>query len=75
MKTLTLNIPDNVNMDEKEISTMLATQLYDKGELSLGQAADLVGITKRDFMDELGKYGVSIFGETLEDIDRDLQNA
>jgi len=26
-------------------------------------------------VDELGEYGVSIFGETLEDIDRDIQNA
>ena len=75
MKTVTLTIPDNLDMDEKEISIMLAAQLYDKGKLSLGHAAELVGLTKRDFMGELGKHGVSIFGETLEDIDRDLQNA
>ena len=75
MKTLTLNIPDNVDIDEKEISIMLASQLYDRGKLSLGQAANLVGLTKEEFMDELGKYGVSIFGETLEDIERDLHNA
>jgi len=75
MKILTLQIPDSVDMNEKEISIMLASQLYDKRKLSLGQAADLVGLTKREFMDELGEYGVSIFGETLEDIDRDIQNA
>ena len=75
MKTLTLNIPDNVDIDEKEISIMLASHLYDRGKLSLGQAANLVGLTKEEFMDELGKYGVSIFGETLEDIERDLHNA
>ncbi len=75
MKTLTLNIPDSVDMSEKEISIMLAVQLYDKSKLSLGQAADLVALTKREFMDELGAHGVSIFGETLDDIDRDLQNA
>ena len=75
MKTLTLHIPDNIDIDEKEVSLMLSAQLYDKGKLSLGQAADLVGLTKQEFMDVLGKYGVSLFGETLEDIDQYLHNA
>jgi len=75
MKTVTLNIPDNVDIDEKEISKMLAAQLYDMGKLSLGQAANLVGLTKEEFMDELGKFKVSIFGETMKDIERDLNNA
>jgi len=39
MKILTLQIPDSVDMNEKEISIMLASQLYDKRKLSLGQAA------------------------------------
>lgn len=75
MKTVTLNIPDNVDIGEKEISKMLAAQLYDMGKLSIGQAANLIGLSKEEFMNELGKYRVSIFGETLEDIERDLQNA
>ena len=75
MKTVTLRLPDNVDIDEKEISIMLATQLYERGQLSLGQAAGIVGFTKEKFMDELGKYGVSVFGETLADIERDLHNA
>lgn len=74
MKTVTLKIPDYLDIDEKDISLILAIQLYDEGKLSLGQATDLVGLTKREFMDKLGKYGVSIFGETLEDIEEDLQN-
>ena len=74
MKTLTINIPENVDFDDKEVKMIIAAKLYEKGKLSLGQAAELAGLTKREFMDELGKYGVSIFGETLEDIDQDLQN-
>lgn len=74
MKTLTINIPENVDFDDKEVKMIIAAKLYEKGKLSLGQAAELVGLTKREFMGELGKYGVSIFGETLEDIDQDLQN-
>lgn len=75
MKTVTLHLPDNVDLNEKEISTMLAAQLYDLGKMSLGQAANLVGLSKEEFMDELGKYKISIFGETLEEIEHDLKNA
>lgn len=75
MKTVTLNLPDNLDLNEKEISTLLAAQLYDLGKMSLGQAANLVGLTKEEFMDELGKYKISIFGETLEEIEQVLKNA
>jgi len=67
MKTLTINLPDTV--DEKDVKMQLASQLFDKGILSSGQAADLVGISKKEFIENVGKYGVSIFGETVEDID------
>jgi predicted HTH domain antitoxin len=67
MKTLILNIPDSVN--EMEVKMQLAAHLFEKGILSSGQAADLVGITKRDFLENIGKYGVSIFGESVEDIE------
>ncbi len=72
MKTVKLQIPDN--LDEKEMTLLLATQLYDKGKLSLGQAANFVGMNKEEFMDKLGEHGVSIFGESIEDIEKDLKN-
>jgi predicted HTH domain antitoxin len=68
MKTLTINLPDTV--DEKDVKMQLAAQLFDKGILSSGQAADLVGISKKEFLENVGKYGVSIFGESVEDIDK-----
>ena len=46
----------------------VAAVLFDKGVLSSGQAADYVGITKREFLENVGKYGVSIFGETPGDL-------
>ena len=68
MKTLILNIPDSVN--DNEVKMQLAAQLFEKGVLSSGQAADLVGISKREFIENVGKYGVSIFGESIDDIDK-----
>ncbi|MBN2259491.1 MAG: UPF0175 family protein [Clostridiales bacterium] len=67
MKTLTIKIPDSVN--ELDVKMQLAAHLFEKGIMSSGQAADLVGITKRDFLENVGKYGVSIFGESIEDLD------
>jgi predicted HTH domain antitoxin len=64
MKTLTINIPDDVELNEKEAKTLLAAKLYEKGSLSLGQAAGLSGYSKRDFMQVLGDFGVSIFDLT-----------
>lgn len=68
MKTLTLKIPDTV--DEKDVKMQLAAHLYDKGIMSSGQAADLVGISKREFIETVGRYGVSIFGESIDDLEK-----
>lgn len=68
MKTLTLTVPDSV--DELDVKMQLAAQLFGRGIMSSGQAADLAGISKSAFLENVGKYGVSIFGERVEDIDR-----
>lgn len=73
MKTLTLQIPDD--LDEREAKMLLAAKLYEKGSLSLGQAADLVGYSKRTFMELLGNYEVSVFDYSEAELEKDIQNA
>ena len=51
------------------------TKLYEQGKLSLGQAAELVGMTKRTFTEILGKYDVSIFNYPATELSRDVKNA
>ncbi len=68
MKTLTINLPEEVELDK--VRMIIAASLFEQGILSSGQAAELVGITRRQFLEEVGKYGVSIFGETAEDIEK-----
>jgi len=68
MKRLTIELPDNV--DQKDVKMQLAAQLYDKGILTSGQAANLVGVSKKEFIENVGHYGVSIFGETVEDLEK-----
>ncbi len=75
MKTLTLNVPDSFDIDDKEVAIILATKLYEQGRLSLGQAAVLVGLTKRNFIELLGRYNVSVFNYPASELSRDVKNA
>jgi len=75
MKTLTVKLPSTVELDERELLIMLASKLYEKGKLSLGQAAELAGFSKRAFAEILGSYGVSIFNYSEDDLERDAENA
>ena len=75
MKTLTFNIPDSFDMDDTEVAMLIATKLYEQGKLTLGQAAELAGLTKPTFAELLGKYNVSIFNHPASDLSRDVKNA
>jgi hypothetical protein len=72
MKTLSVNIPEEAN--EKELKMTMAAILFDKGLLSSGQAAEFSGVSKREFILNAGKYGASVFGETIEDLNFDSFN-
>jgi predicted HTH domain antitoxin len=75
MKVLTLNVPDSLDVDNRELAMLVANKLYEQGKLSLGQAAELAGLTKRTFAELLGRYNVSIFNYPASDISRDVANA
>lgn len=75
MKTLTLNIPDSLDLTNRELVMLVASRLYEQGKLSLGQAADLAGLTKRTFAELLNQYNVSIFNFPSTDLSNDVENA
>lgn len=75
MKNITVSFPDFVELSEFDIKMILAGQLYQLAKLTSGQAAGLVGISKREFIESMGKYGFSIFSESPEDIRKDVANA
>ena len=74
MDTLNLKIPSSLQISEFDLAMTLASKLYEDGKLSSGQGAEMAGITKRTFLELLGKYNVSIFGYTAEEIKDDLKN-
>lgn len=68
---LTLEIPDNLNMDSNEMKRMLGAKLYESGKLSLGQAAELAGMSKSGFAEILSKYDVSLINYPISEITKD----
>ena len=72
MKTLTINIPDSLDVENKDLAMLVATRLYELGKLSLGQAAELAGLTKRTFAELLGSNNVSIFNFPASDLAKDV---
>ena len=75
MKTLSLNVPDSLDVDNRDLAMLVSTQLYKEGKLSLGQAAEVAGLTKRTFAELLGTYNVSIFNFPASEISNDVANA
>ncbi|MFC2188285.1 UPF0175 family protein [Fulvivirgaceae bacterium LMO-SS25] len=75
MKTITIDLPNSLDLNDKEARMIFASKLYEMGKLSLGQAAELAGYSKRTFMELLANYGVSIFNYSPDELDQDLKNA
>lgn len=75
MNTLQLQLPDFVTIAKEELTMILASKLYEQGQLSIGQAALLAGLSKRTFMELLGKYGVSAWNYSETELDQDISNA
>ena len=73
--TVTLQMPESLEMDENEVAMLIAARLYEHGKLSLGHAAEVAGLTKRTFAELLGKYNVSIFNYPASDLSTDIANA
>jgi predicted HTH domain antitoxin len=44
----------------------LLVRLYDLGEISSGKAAEILGISRREFLDILNQYKVSEFDENMD---------
>jgi predicted HTH domain antitoxin len=74
MATLRIDYPEELLKQTQHSPTSLETlareallvRLYDLGELSSGQAAQWLGLTRQQFLDVLGRYNVSLFDETAD---------
>jgi len=75
MKTISLTVPDFFELNEKETKLLIASRLYEQGKLSLGEGAELSGVSKRTFIELLGHYNVSVFNYSVQELKSDIENA
>jgi predicted HTH domain antitoxin len=73
--TIDLNMPKQAGLSAFDIKMLLAAKLYEDRKLALGYCAELAGLSKRAFIELLGKYGVSLFSRTADELQSDIDNA
>ncbi|MCX7045592.1 MAG: UPF0175 family protein [Candidatus Sumerlaeota bacterium] len=59
----------------REIQLMAALKLFESRRISSGLAAKLAGMGRVEFLTVCGQYGISIFQQTPEEIESDMQAA
>jgi hypothetical protein len=76
MPAITLKIPQYSGiLPTFDFSVYLAAKLYEDAVLSAGQASSLANLSKRGFIELMGKYGVSPFSTKVYDLLEDIKNA
>ena len=73
MRTITIDLPDHADLDSRQTAKFLAAKLYEAGKLSLGQAAEMVGMSKAAFAEILVDYGVSLINHPIQEVTDDAK--
>lgn len=80
MATITVDLPADVfsalrrSPEEfvREMRIAAAIYWYSRGEVSQGKAADIAGMARVEFLDELARRGVDAVQVDLDDLRREL---
>ena len=64
---------------EQHIRLMAALKMFELGKITSGKAAELAGMTRTEFLEACGRYRVSVFNysdeEVGEEIKKDFETA
>lgn len=60
---------------EQELRFLVAAKLYELGRISSGRAADLAGVGRVAFLETLGRYRVSVFNYSPEELEQEISEA
>ncbi len=69
-KEMKISIPSTLSQEETKL--LLAVKLYEVGRVSLGQAANLAGFSKRAFMEILGRHQVPVFNYSADELREEI---
>lgn len=76
-RQLVIDVPEAVLLAEKadeasfgrELKVLAAVKLYELGRLTSGRAAELAGMSRVEFLSNLGRYKVFPFESELRDLE------
>lgn len=68
-----LNLPDTVQVTSKDVEMITVYALFEKGILTSGQAAEVLGLSKRAFLESASLFGVSVFQYEKDDLTQELE--
>lgn len=60
---------------EQELRFLVAAKLYEMGRISSGRAAELAGIDRVGFLNNLGRYRIPVFNYSLEELESEIREA
>lgn len=60
---------------EQELRFLVAAKLYEIGRISSSRAAELAGLNRVEFLEALGKYRISVFNYSLDELEREIQES
>ena len=58
---------------EQHIRLMAALKMFELGKVSSGKAAELAGMSRVEFIETCGRYRVSAFNYTPEDLEKEIK--
>lgn len=70
--TLRIELPSSLSEDEARL--LFAVKLFEVGKVSLGQAAKIAELSKRAFLEILGRYGVPVFNYSPEELRNEVDS-
>jgi predicted HTH domain antitoxin len=72
MTTMTLTVPSFLEENHNDTVRFLAAKLYESGKVSLGQAAEMAGLSKIAFAEILADHGVNYINYSFDDVMADV---